>query len=107
MENQRTIQIETLQWQGVTIEIVYEPNWLNVSNRKCDLPSAHLDIRSIAPERARLPITETGYRSHFLHPNEIAEFGGPVAYVEAWLNEMARTSEWQSHVANGDQLSLF
>lgn len=56
---------------------------------------------------ARIPITETGYRSHFLHLDEITEFGGPVAYVEAWLNEMARTSEWQSHVASGEQLSLF
>lgn len=107
MENQRTIQTETLLWEGITIEIVYEPNWLNVANRKCDLPSAHLDIRSIAPERARLPITETGYRSHFLHPDEIAEFGGPVAYVEAWLDEMARSSEWRTYTLSSEQLSLF
>jgi hypothetical protein len=107
MESQRNIQIDTLQWEGITIEVVYEPNWLNVASRSSDLPSAHLDIRSIAPERARLPITETGYRSHFLHPDEIDEFGGPVAYVEAWLNEMARSSEWRMYTASSEQLSLF
>ncbi len=31
---------------------------------------AHLEIRSIKPERAPLPITETGYRSHFHQPEQ-------------------------------------
>lgn len=46
-------------WQGVEIEAVYEPLRWGVI--------AHLSIRSIKPERAPLPITGTGYRSHF-HP---------------------------------------
>lgn len=107
MESQRTIQTETLLWEGITIEIAYEPNWLHVASRSSGLSSAHLDIRSIRPDRAPLPITETGYRSHFLHPDEIDGFGGPVAYVEAWLNQMARTSEWQEHLGRSRQLSLF
>lgn len=94
-------------WQGITIEVVYEPNWLNIANRDSDLPSAHLDIRSVKPERAPLPITETGYRSHFLHPEAIEEVGGPVAYVEAWLNDMARSSEWREYQGRSRQLSLF
>lgn len=73
MSSTRTLIAATLDWQGIIVEIVYEPNWLNIANRDCDLPSAHLDIRSIKPERAPLPITETGYRSHFLHPDEIDE----------------------------------
>lgn len=107
MSSTRTLIAATLDWQGITVEIVYEPNWLNIANRDGDLPSAHLDIRSINPERAPLPITETGYRSHFLHPVEIDELGGPVAYVQAWLDEMARSSEWRDHEARSRQLSLF
>ena len=31
------------------------------------------------------PISETGYRSHFLNAQVFEEAGGPVAYAEAWL----------------------
>lgn len=107
MSPTRTRITTVIEWQGITIEIVYEPNWLNLSREDSDLTSAHLDIRSIAPERAPLPITETGYRSHFLHPSEVDAFDGPASYVEAWLNEMARACEWQEYVASSRQLSLF
>lgn len=107
MSSTRTIIAATFDWQGITVEISYEPNWMNVSNPDCDLPYAHLEIRTVAPERVPLPITETGYKSHFLHPYEIDELGGPVAYVEAWLNEMARSSEWRDYEVCSRQLSLF
>tara|TARA_R110002051_G_scaffold269600_1_gene329804 strand:+ start:17037 stop:17360 length:324 start_codon:yes stop_codon:yes gene_type:complete len=107
MSPARTQIAASFDWQGIIIEVVYEPNWLGMADRTGNLPSAHLDIRSIKPERAPLPITETGYRSHFLHPDEIDELGGPVAYVEAWLNEMARSSEWQESLEASKQLSLF
>jgi hypothetical protein len=107
MSPARTIIVTTFDWQGITVEVTYEPNWLNVSNPDCDLPYAHLEIRTVAPERAPLPITETGYKSHFLHPYEIEEFGGPVAYAEAWLNEMAKAQEWLDYQTSSRQLSLF
>lgn len=34
------------------------------------------------------PISETGYRSHFVHPQHIEEEGGPVAHVQAWLRTL-------------------
>lgn len=107
MSPTRTQVVACFDWQGITIEVVYEPNWLNLANRHGSLPSAHLDIRSIAPERAPLPITETGYRSHFLHSEEIEVAGGPAAYVETWLNVMAESAEWQAHEVSSRQLSLF
>ena len=105
MENQRTIQIETLQWEGITIEVSYEAEWLGF-RRGSDMAVAHLQVRSIAPERAPLPMTETGYRSHFVHPDEVEELGGPAAYVEAWLNEMARSAERRDSEVCYRQLSL-
>lgn len=68
---------------------------------------AHFDIRSITPARAALPFTETGYRSHFVHPSEVEAVGGPDAYVLAWLNEASGSQQWREFEAAGQQLSLF
>ncbi|WP_298128100.1 hypothetical protein [Brevundimonas sp.] len=106
MEHQRTIQIETLQWEGITIEVSYEAEWLGF-RRGSDMAVAHLQVRSVTPERAPLPITETGYRSHFVHPDEIDRLGGPVAYVAAWLDTMGRSAQWLDYVTRTKQLSLF
>lgn len=107
MSPARTRITAVIEWQGITIEIIYEPNWLNLSREDSDLTAAHLEIRSIAPERAPLPITETGYRSHFLHAEEVDQAGGPEAYVEAWLNDMAESRELRDCIEASRQLNLF
>ena len=40
--------------------------------------SDHIVVESIDPEKAPLPITETGYLSHFISPIALANAGGPV-----------------------------
>lgn len=107
MSSTRTIIATTFDWQGITLEVTYEPDWLNMGDRDPNLGHAHLEIRAIKPERAPLPITETGYRSHFLHPGEIDLLGGPVAYVQTWLDEMAQSREWRDYEERSRQLSLF
>lgn len=68
----------------------------------------HLAIESIAPERAPLPITGTGYLSHFMQPGTIAAHGGDViAQVTAWLDEESAKPEWQAHIEASRQGSLF
>jgi hypothetical protein len=47
--------------------------------------------RPLRDSQKPLPITETGYRSHFTAPETAAPFGGPVAYVIAWLDEESET----------------
>jgi len=64
-------------------------------------------VRSISQEKARLPITETGYRSHFHHEEALAEYSDAKAYVLAWLDHEARSSKWKAYVENQQQLSLF
>ena len=68
---------------------------------------AHLEVRTITPEGVRLPITETGYRSHHLSPVYVDQAGGPVAYAVAWLDAEARKPEWRRYVEASRQLSLF
>ena len=68
----------------------------------------HLEILSVRPERAPLPITGTGYLSHFMQPGTIAAHGGDVvAQVKAWLDEESAKPEWQAHIEAGRQWTLF
>lgn len=105
MSPTRTIFATMMDWRGITLEITYEPNWLNIGDRCPELGHAHLEVRS-RPDGVRLPITETGYRSHFLHAEEVDQAGGPVEYVKAWMDHMAQSREWADHVENSRQLSL-
>lgn len=69
---------------------------------------AHLEIESIQPPRAPLPITETGYKSHF-HPCGTVEANGGdvVAQIIAWLDEEAAKPEWRAYAAKSRQGELF
>ncbi len=106
MAAERNIVVDVLLWQGVTIEVSYEESWLGME-RSHDRAIAHLSITAIEPKRSRLPISETGYRSHFVHPDEVAADGGPLAYVRARLDGMARSREWLAYQQTSRQLSLF
>ncbi|MEP4987389.1 MAG: hypothetical protein ABJV68_06820 [Paracoccaceae bacterium] len=94
-----SIEVHTFIWNGIEIELLYFPNKWNVV--------AHLEVRSIAPKNAPLPITETGYLSHH-HPIgtvEAAE-GTLVEQVTAWLDDKAKSKAWQCHVEVSRQGSL-
>jgi len=106
MEQDRNIIETTIDWQGIALSISYEYDWLNMA-RSGGRHVAHLQIRSIAPACAPLPVTETGYRSHFVNPDDIEAEGGHVGYVVAWLNHAAETPEWRERQDAGRQMSLF
>lgn len=94
-------QTYRLHWQGIEIEATYTPQkWAGVI--------AHLEVRSINPERAPLPITNTGYRSHFHQPGTIEAHGGDVvAQVLAWLDGEAAKPEWRALREASRQGELF
>ncbi|MEZ5784634.1 MAG: hypothetical protein R3D70_24305 [Rhizobiaceae bacterium] len=96
--------IDRLTWRGIGITVEYCPRWLGAN---AGIQAAHLQVRS--DNQTPLPITETGYRSHFmLQPDPLAEFGGdPVAAVKAWLDDAARSPEWTAGEQSRQQLSLF
>lgn len=93
-------QIHHFTWRGIEIEARYTPlQWKVI---------AHLEIESVAPERAPLPISETGYRSHFHQPGTVEANGGDVvAQVIAWLDEEAASPEWKAYEESRKQLMLF
>lgn len=87
-------------WRGIGIEAIYTPlKWNTI---------AHLEIRSVAPEGGALPVSGSGYRSHFHQPGTIEAQGGDVvAQVIAWLDEAAAAPEWQQQQEASRQFSLF
>jgi hypothetical protein len=87
-------------WQGIEIEVSYEPAGIG--------GFAHLEIRSLKPKAAPLPITGTGYRSHS-HPAGTVEASGGdvVTQVTAWLDEEAAKPHWKRHVEAPRQGKLF
>jgi len=97
-----TYRTYRLTWEGIEIEARYDP--------KCfGGVVAHLELRTLNPERARLPMTETGYRSHFHQVGTIeAEHNGDVVQaVTHWLNKEAQSKTWQCYIEASKQGDLF
>jgi len=88
----------TIDWQGIRLTVLHKPNWTG-----CGFD--HIEITS--RNRVPFPISETGYRSHFLHGDEIGRYGDATAYVQAWLDEAGRTSAWERIDQETRQLTLF
>jgi len=102
-----TVFVQRIDWNGITVEISYEPNWMGGLTEAFGEPLAHLQIQSVSPERAALPVTETGYRSAFVVGSVITAEGGPVAFVRDWLDEAANEPVWTLAQEKARQLTLF
>ena len=97
----RPLPTETFMvtWRSVNLQINWKKEWLNTG-------IAHLEIVCVTLG-AILPITETGYRSHFTDPETVMNQGGPVAFVLAWLDAESALSDWQKRDVSSRQLTLF
>ncbi len=107
MKKRRTkdrIETHDIVWAGIAIKVSYERNWLG--SPPSDYHPTHLQIEAVSPERMPLPITETGYLSHFVAVDEIDNAGGPVDYTLAWLDQAAKAPAWRKAVEASRQLSL-
>ncbi len=81
-----SIEIYEFEWCGIRISLQHVHDYCGVIE--------HLEIRSIDPEKAPLPITDTGYKSHFLTKASLHAYGSALNYVLVWLNEEAGKPEW-------------
>ena len=85
-----------ITWEGITVTVSHCSNWLNSD-------FDHNEVRA----KERLPITTTGYRSHFIHSNELALFASPEDFVRQWLDHSAADKAWLQYLKDSQQLSLF
>ncbi|WP_339865033.1 hypothetical protein [Paremcibacter congregatus] len=97
---------EILKWHHYQIEVRYNPD----PHHHVPLNGvtiAHLEIRCLSPERAALPITESGYRSVFMPGHYLEGYDSAADYVREWLDCAAQAPEWQDTLDQARQLSLF
>jgi hypothetical protein len=86
--------------QDIRIRITHARDYLSTGND-------HIEIESIAPKKAPIPITATGYLSHFIKPLELINVGGAVTFVEAWLAAEAKGKAWTKAITAASQGDLF
>lgn len=92
-----TTTTQTLDWRGILIQVSFE------EQKYID----HLQIETLEPARAPLPMTETGYRSHFVSCGIVQGHGGPLEYVARWLEDASKDRGWIEAKAASRQFSLF
>lgn len=100
-----SIEKLSVVWNKIAIDISYNNDWSKGYREIQGHAMAHLEIES--QNKERLPITDTGYRSHFIAATEIEKYGGAEKYVCAWLDDGAQSKEWKDYVEQSKQLSLF
>jgi hypothetical protein len=86
----------TFEWNGLPVTATMQFCWHS-------LDLVHIEVR--CPER--LPVTETGYRSHYTHVDTVKELDGLEGYLNFWFDQLANTKEWQRYWEDRKQLSLF
>ena len=89
-----------LVWRGITLRIRATPNYLTKG-------TTHLEIDVVTPKDAILPITETGYRSHFIPTDVLKRSGGELRFVLDWIEREARCKQWQEAEFRWRQGDLF
>jgi len=91
-------EIAEIEWQGRTIRLCYKPRYA--------FEIDHVEIRAL--DKEALPITETGYLSHFFGPAEPPLMLGEVTeMVIGWLDQEATSRHWRATQEAKRQLSLF
>lgn len=96
------MQTFTINWNQLEIRIRFHPNRFAGHD--------HLELETLPKnggKRPALPLTETGYKSHFAPHGEIEAGGGAVQYVLDALTKAEQSLEWQRYLAASQQLSLF
>jgi len=86
-------------WRGIALTIRHSPQWIRIP---CGAVQ-HVEVESDG--HVPIPITETGYCSHFMIGDQaLADYGAdPVAFVLAWLDHEAKGRAWRAFEAQQRQ----
>lgn len=87
-------------WRHVTLSVKHTRNYLGPGR-------SHLELHVIVPVDCPVPLTDTGYRSHFIDTAELVAAGGPVAFMTAWLDREATSKAYREAEARWRQGDLF
>jgi hypothetical protein len=94
--------------EGIPVQVHYRPEYFSI------LGYDHMAFTSTSEPRRGIPISHTGYRSHFLHRDALPLLGTPEAYARAYCKAFLRQGREPSlqEILNADaaqaaQASLF
>ena len=87
-------------WNKIEIEVEYKPKTYKAFEDVYGTPLSRLVIKC----EHSLPITAAGY---YIRQDILSEYGGPLEYLKAWLDDKAQATEWKSPDENSRQLTLF
>ena len=88
--------LHQIEWQGIAITISHRKAWpINSFD--------HIELKA----DQRLPMTETGYRSHYMPNEALSEYDGVIDFVTQWLEATCQSKEWKRHEESLRQPSLF
>ena len=93
-------RVAKLVWRDITCRVRHTPDYISKG-------WSHIEIIVLTPKDAPIPITATGYRSHFLDQELLVEAGGPVTFFLDWIEREARTRQWAKAEFKWRQLELF
>ena len=88
----------TLTVEAQEMIVQYQPNWMT--------DVGHFEFRSPHDPARRIPISETGYKSHFAPMGEVEAATSPQDYAREIVLASLRSRDHKS-VESGDQLRLF
>lgn len=100
------MDVQTFSWRGITIEIKASVPF-RTYGEIYGHDMYHIEVLSVEPERAPLPISETGYLSIWLSELQLEEFGGALVYVTEFLEHEAKAKNWKTQEEAGRQYQLF
>jgi hypothetical protein len=86
----------TLIWSDHLSQVSYQANWLNAGQW-------HVELRC----DARLPVTDTGYRSIFAPNAEFSNQGEIAVFLTSLLDGAALSKDWLAYLEDSKQLNLF
>ena len=69
--------------------------------------STQFQARASSTTREALPITETGYLSHFVYGREVPNAKAALAFFLDWIAREAKSKRWQKADNKRRQLDLF
>jgi hypothetical protein len=67
----------------------------------------HIEINVVDPKRAAIPLTETGFLSHFIDALQLKDAGGVRRFVEGWLVRETQSKAWRKKDLARRQGDLF
>lgn len=91
---------ERLTWRGIEMTATHTRDWLSDG-------WSHLELRVMKPKGIPVPITTTGYLSHFTEEDIVKAAGGPAAFFLAWLERETHSKTYKEALAKWRQLDLF